>query len=137
MKGPLTAFERLNRTIEGKKVDRLPILVLTKMFGLKQLNIPLNDCLNSAPDLYVKSQWRCVEELGHEALWAFSGILEINEILDPTTIKDTEDARLINRHYLASLEDIRTLPEARIKDQGKIPWVLEIIEQLKSLSKNR
>ena len=117
MKGPLTAFERLNRTIEGKKVDRLPILVLTKMFGLKQLSIPINECLNSAPDLYVKSQWRCVEELGHEALWAFSGLLEINEILDPRTIKDTGDARLIHRSYLTSMEDVKSLPEVRVKDQ--------------------
>ncbi|MDB4443819.1 uroporphyrinogen decarboxylase family protein [bacterium] len=74
----LTPLERLENTIQGERVDRLPILVLTKMFGLKQSNHPLNDCLNSPPDLYVNSQWRCVEELGHEALWAFSGILEIN-----------------------------------------------------------
>jgi hypothetical protein len=94
---PLTPLERLERTIAGQPVDRLPILVLTKMFGLKQLGIPLNDCLKSNPDVYVKSQWRCVQELGHEALWAFSGLWEINEILDPTTIKDTEDARLVYR----------------------------------------
>ena len=75
----LKALERMENTIRGEKVDRLPILVLTKMFGLKQSNLPLNTCLNSTPDIYVDSQRRCVEELGHEALWAFSGILEINE----------------------------------------------------------
>jgi len=127
----------LEKTIQGQKVDRLPILVLTKMFGLKQMNIPLNECLSSPPDLFVKTQWRCVEELGHEALWAFSGVLETNEILDPTTIKDTEDARLVHRHFLRSMEDVKCLPEVRVRDQGKIPWVLEIIERLKRLSENR
>lgn len=137
MTNPLTPLERVERTIEGQKVDRLPILVLTKMFGLKQLSLPLNDCLKSSPDLYVESQWRCVEKLGHEALWAFSGIWEINEILDPTTIKDTEDARLIHRNYLKSIDEVKSLPEVQVKDQGKISWVLEIIEKLKRLSKNR
>jgi uroporphyrinogen decarboxylase len=137
MKGSLTPLERLGRTIAGQQVDRLPILVLTKMFGLKQLGVPLNDCLKSSPDVYVKSQWRCVEELGHEALWAFSGVWEINEILDPTTIKDTEDARLVESNYLTSIEDVKSLPDLQVKDQGKIPWVLEIIKKLKSLSKNR
>jgi len=134
---PLTPLERIERTIEGREVDRLPILVLTKMFGLKQLNIPLNECLESSPDLYVESQWRCVEELGHEALWAFSGLWEINEILDPTTIKDTEDARLVQRHYLDTIEEVTDLPDVRVKDQGKIPWVLEIIQKLQHLSKSR
>jgi MtaA/CmuA family methyltransferase len=137
MTNPLTPLERIERTIKGHQVDRLPILVLTKMFGLKQLGIPLNDCLKSSPDVYVKSQWRCVKELGHEALWAFSGIWEINEILDPSTIKDTADARLVHRHYLSSIEAVKSLPEVQVKDQGKIPWVLEIISKLKSLSKNR
>ncbi len=132
-----TPLERLEQTIEGHQVDRLPILILTKMFGLKQLGIAVNDCLKSSPDLYVKSQRHCVEELGHEALWAFSGIWEINEILDPSTIKDTEDARLVHRHYLNSIEDVKSLPGLLVKDQGKIPWVLEIIKKLKSLSENR
>lgn len=137
MTSPLTPLERLERTIAGHPVDRLPILVLTKMFGLKQLGIPLNVCLKSDPDVYVKSQWRCVEELSHEALWAFSGIWEINEILDPTTIKDTEDARQVHRHYLRSIEDVKSLPDLQVRDQGKILWVLEIIKKLKRLSENR
>ncbi|MBU2499070.1 MAG: hypothetical protein KKE57_09225 [Proteobacteria bacterium] len=137
METQLAPLERLNKTIQGKNVDRLPVLVLTKMFGLKQLNIPLNDCLNSSPDLYVQSQWHCVEELGHEALWAFSGIWEINEILDPTTIRDTDAARLIQRYYLTSIDDVKFLPEVQVKDQGKIPWVLEIIRELKRLSEKR
>ena len=81
MTNTLTPLERLERTIDGRHPDRLPILVLTKMFGLKQLGIPLNECLRSSPEVYVKSQWYCVEELGHEALWAFSGLWEINEIM--------------------------------------------------------
>jgi uroporphyrinogen decarboxylase len=137
MTNPLTPLERLARTIAGDPVDRLPILVLTKMFGLKQLGIALDDCLNSDPDVYVQSQWRCVEELGHEALWAFSGIWEINELLDPTTIKDTEDARQVHRPYLESIEDVKSLPDLEIKDQGKIPWVLEIIKKLRQLSENQ
>ena len=131
MTNPLAPLERLERTIAGDPVDRLPILVLTKMFGLKQLGIALDDCLKSDPGVYVKSQWRCVEELGHEALWAFSGLWEINEILDPTTIQNTEDARQVNRHYLGSIEDVKSLPDVQVKDQGKIPWVLEIIKELK------
>jgi len=137
MISPLTPLERLERTMAGQPVDRLPILVLTKMFGLKQLGIPMNECLEGDPDVYVKSQWHCVEELGHEALWAFSGLWEINEILDPTTIKDTEDARQVHRNYLRSIEDVRSLPEVQVKDHGKIPWVLEIIRKLKELSKDR
>ena len=39
MNDPLTPLERLERTIAGHPVDRLPILVLTKMFGLKQLGV--------------------------------------------------------------------------------------------------
>ena len=137
MTDSLTPLERIARTIEGHPVDRLPILVLTKMFGLKQLGIPLDECLKSNPDVYVKSQWHCVKELGHEALWAFSGIWEINEILDPSTIKDTEDARLVYRHYLSSIKDVTSLPEVQVKEQGQIPWVLEVIRKLKKLSNDR
>lgn len=133
----LTALERLENTIEGEKVDRLPILVLTKMFGLKQLNAALTDCMGESTDLYVESQWHCVKELGHEALWAYSGLLEVNEIVDPTTVKVTEDNRFVARWYLDSIEGVRALPAVEVKDQGKVPWALEIIRRLRELSENR
>jgi MtaA/CmuA family methyltransferase len=131
-----TPMERLLAAVEGRTPDRLPILVLTKMFGLKQLRLPLDQCLAGPPQDYVRSQWRCVEELGHEALWAFSGLYELNEVLDPTTMRTTEDARLVQRHYLESLEDLKALPGAVVRDQGKIPWVIEGLRQLKALSRN-
>jgi uroporphyrinogen-III decarboxylase len=136
MTSDLTALERLENTIEGKKVDRLPIVVLTKMFGLRQLNVTLADCMKSSADLYVKTQWHCVKELGHEALWAYSGLLEMNEMLDPTTVRVTEDDRFVQRWYLESIEDVRSLPEVEVKTQGKIPWVIDIIRKLKWLSEN-
>ncbi len=132
----MTPLERLHRTIEGKEVDRVPVLVLTKMFGLRQLNIAVDECLRSSPDKYVESQHYCVSELEHEALWAYSGLWEINEILDPTSIKDTADARMVYRPYLESIQNVKTLPEVQVSDQGRIAWVLEIIRRLKRLSEN-
>jgi len=133
---PLTPMQRVVRAVEGRNLDRLPILVLTKMFGLKQARLPLNECLESDPEVYARSQWRCVEDLGHEALWNFSGLYEVNEMLDPATMRTTEDARLVQRYYLDSMEDVKTLPKVVVGDQGKIPWVMEGTRRLKTLSRN-
>jgi len=129
-------MERLLGAVEGRTLDRLPILVLTKMFGLKQLDLPLDQCLAGPPEGYARSQRLCVENLGHEALWAFSGLYEMNEVLDPTTMRTTEDARLVQRYYLDSPGDLKTLSNAVVRDQGKIPWVIEGLRRLKAFSKN-
>jgi uroporphyrinogen decarboxylase len=47
------------------------------------------------------------------------------------------DARIVYRPYLESIENVKTLPEVRVSDQGKIAWVLEIIRRLKRLSENK
>ncbi|OGP64481.1 MAG: hypothetical protein A2169_15420 [Deltaproteobacteria bacterium RBG_13_47_9] len=133
----LSPLERIKYTIEGKEVDRLPVLAVTKMFGIKKANIPLTDCIKGDPDLYVSSQWSLVKDLNHEALWGYSGLFPINEVLDPSTVRVTPDDLFVERRYLESIKDVMSLPQVKIEDQGRIPWLLEIIRKLKEVSENR
>ena len=134
MNKELSPLKRLKRTIEGKEVDRIPVIAVTKMFGIKQINSNVLECVKGDPDVYVKSQWHCVSQLSHEALWNYSGIFPINEVLDPSSVKVTQDDLFVERRYLSSIEDVRSLPEENILDQGMIPRLIDTIKALKELS---
>jgi uroporphyrinogen decarboxylase len=137
MSDQLTPLERLQHTIEGKKTDRLGVLAITKMFGIKQAGTSVADCFNGPPDQFVKTQWDLVTKFSHEALWGYSGFFPINEVLDPTTIRATQDDLFIQRRYLKSSEEVKSLPEIAIQDKGHITWSLNIIRKLKGLSQGR
>ena len=137
MTTPLTPFERFRLTIDKKDTDRIPILAVTKMFGIKRIGSNVAACIGTGPDLFVSSQWKCIDEFGHEALWNYSGVFPINEILDPSTVRVTEDDLFVERRYLKSIEEVRSLPDLRVQEQGRIAWLLENIRLLKKISRNR
>ena len=137
MKDRLTPLERLQYTIEKNQADRVGVLAITKLFGIKQAGVTVADCFNGDPDVFVKSQWNLVTKFRHEALWGYSGFFPVNDILDPTTVKATQDDLFVQRRYLRTIEDVRALPTIKVEDRGQVAWSLEIIRRLKALSKGQ
>lgn len=82
----MNSYERMMIAIERKQPDRVPILPMARLFGIKQAGMKIKDCYDQ-PDKYIAAQMQLVKDFGLDALIElYPGAPLLNEAVGGTLV---------------------------------------------------
>jgi uroporphyrinogen decarboxylase len=128
----MTSYERVMTVLEGKIPDRVPVILQNRDWVAKQLNYNLDDIMHNA-EKFVFSQYSCVKKYGYDSLNDLSGIHAEAEALGTKLKVQNGWFLIVDSYAVKDKEDIKRLRVFDPCKDGRLPMMLEIIRQLKSL----
>ncbi len=128
----MTSYERVMAVLEGRLPDRVPVILQNRDWVAKQLGYNLDDIIQNA-EKYVFSQYSCLREYGYDSLNDLSGVHAEAEALGTRLEVKSEWSLIVNEYAVKSQEDVKGLRVIDPYKDGRLPMILEIIRQLKSL----
>jgi len=132
----MTSYERMMIAFEGKKPDRVPVMLFVRDWAARQVGFSISEIMESIEKL-VFSQYYCARNFGYDAVLDLSGVhaeaeamgckLKYNENTPPSVVEN------IIRDYNADLDKIKIFDSNK---DGRLPLIIEGIRRLKNLCKD-
>ena len=133
MRKEMKSIDRVMAAVELKEPDRIPIVLVTREFGIKYSGYKFSECLEDE-DLYIKSQMKCLEDFELDAVWDLWAIPVIAEAFGSNLRIMEDDVPVITEPYaITEPGDLKKLEEKKIdvtKD-GRMPYMLNLAKKLK------
>lgn len=133
----MTSYERIMMVLEGKKPDRTPVFPLVRDWATRQAGFTVSQAIRDVSK-YVYAQFFCHKRFGYDAVRDLSGIHAESEAMGSTLkIPDDDPPSVVD--YAVKDYD-RDLPTLRVPNpwrDGRLPVILEGIEQLKGMCDNQ
>lgn len=129
-----TDLDRFNDALKGEPKDRVPLFPLASGWAAPNFSDAPLSKLSFDPKLITESQIKAKEAVGYDALFAYSPLalpeafgckvrfLDTGPISDPLPVAIT------------GLEDVERLPVPDVRNEGRLPVILEALRQLNAYS---
>lgn len=130
-KGQMTSLERVLAVCNHVTPDRVPFILCSRVFGLKQAGLLYEQCYQD-PDLYVNSQLKLLKEYNLDAVWDIWCTPAVDDALGAPMVVPQDDPPWVPKACLNKPEDLANLktPIDPTKD-GHMPYLLEVTRRLK------
>ena len=133
----MTPYERLMGVMDGKPVDRVPVVPIVREWCARQVGFTFYEILHSASK-YVFAQYYCAEMFGLDLLWDLWGVHAEAEAMGsilkiPDDMACSLDIPAI-KNYDKDLSGMRLLNPNK---DGRLPLIREGVRQLKDLAGSR
>jgi len=126
-------IERVMAAAELRVADRIPVVLVTREFGIKYSGYKFSDCLRDE-NLYIKSQMRCLEDFELDALWDLWAIPVIAEALGSQLRVLDDDIPAITEPYaISEPKDLKKLAQKDldVRKDGRMPYMLNLVKKMK------
>lgn len=133
----MTSYERFMNVFAGKPVDRVPVAPIVREWAAKQVGFSFSELMHSASK-HAYAQYFCATTFGTDALWDLWGIHAEAEAMG-SSLKIPENERCyVDTPAIKNYEiDFPKMKLLNPYKDGHLPLVLEGIQQLKDLGRNR
>lgn len=134
--GKMTSYKRMMIAFEGKKPDRVPVMLFVRDWAARQVGFSISEIMENV-EKHVFSQYYCARNFGYDAVLDLSGVhaeaeamgckLKYNENTPPSVVEN------IIRDYNTDLDKIKIFDPNK---DGRLPLIIEGIRRLKNLCKD-
>ncbi|MCL5960809.1 MAG: hypothetical protein M1358_16165, partial [Chloroflexi bacterium] len=128
--GQMTPYERVMTVLALGQPDRVPVVPISKVTGIKSAYYTYRDCL-ADPDNYVESQVQALKEFGFDAVHDASTAPLLAAILGATLVIHDDDPPTVTEPLLKSPDDLNRLQPLGSGDVKWLDYVLAVLRRLK------
>ena len=128
--GRMTSRERLYTAMALKEPDRVPLVLSSRAFGVRDQGYTMEDCFKDG-EKFVQSQLRMVSAYANDAVWSMS-VLPVERALGQKMSTPKDDMPSPLAPLINSPEDLANLPKDFVlKGKGWTDFLVDITRSLK------
>jgi uroporphyrinogen-III decarboxylase len=127
----VTPWERMFATMNGEKLDRVPVHVYPRWAGLEYIGVTFKQAWDN-PDLYVKGQIMAQQRFQYDCVIDYDMMGPVEEAIGATLKYPEDDCPQIAEPFIKTKEDMKKAKwKLDPRKDGNMPKVLQCIRRLK------